>query len=220
MQRTHYFILDLDGTLYRYDKGHGTDFHRSAFHAEVKSRILQLVSERSSLNPLKEYERIKSGYKGDFAEAMLRLYNDPKKHYYKYVWNIDPRKYIRRNQFLRSQLLQVSKRFIILTGSPKIWALSVLDHLGIRDIVGRSMITYESGYRKPNREAFVHALNILKSIPERTFVIGDDEQIDIFPAKSIGIKTLLIGKSSKSSADFKSNSFGEAIARLKRNGYV
>jgi HAD superfamily hydrolase (TIGR01509 family) len=220
MQRTHYFIFDLDGTLYRYDKGHGTYFRKSSFHAAVKSRILQLISERSPINPFHEYERIKREYSGDFAEAMLRLYNVHKKHYYEYVWSIDPRKYVRRNKFLRSQLLQVSKRFIILTGSPKIWALSVLDHLGIRDIVGNSIITYESGYRKPSQEAFLHALNKLKSIPERTFVIGDDEQIDIFPAKSIGIKTLLIGKSSKSSADFKSKSFGEAIARLKRNGYI
>lgn len=220
MDKSHYFILDLDGTLYRYDKGHGTNFHRSAFHTEVKNRILQLISERSTLNPNDEYELIKIKYGGDFAKAMLHKYKISKTYYYKRVWNIDPQKYVRRNKFLRSQLLQISNRFIIVTGSPKVWALSVLNYLGIQDVVGTAIITYEFRYRKPSKELFSYALRKLKARPENTFVIGDDEQIDIFPAKSMGIKTLLIGKSNKRSADFQSNSFGEALTRLRRNGYI
>lgn len=55
----------------------------------------------------------------------------------------------------------------------------------------------ETKFLKPDKRAFIAVLNYHKSKPEETIMVGDEPEIDLIPAKEIGILPILIDRENK-----------------------
>lgn len=51
----------------------------------------------------------------------------------------------------------------------------------------------ELGIKKPDPAIFLHGLGKLEVQPEQAIFVGDDLTKDIVPAKSLGMRTILMG---------------------------
>jgi len=71
---------------------------------------------------------------------------------------------------------------------------SILKQLMIEDDIAQYFSAFsfsnETGYSKPNENAFNHALNLLNANSSKSFHIGDIEHTDIIGAKKIGMKAI------------------------------
>jgi FMN phosphatase YigB (HAD superfamily) len=192
------FIFDLDGTLYHFDNTLGKSFPESSIYQKVKENAKEFMKERLNLNDeqinleLKEADRL---LKGQLSVYLERKYNISRYEYFSNCYDINPKEFITRSYNIRRLFKELRNNALILTGSPKIWAYRTLDYLGIADYIGNNILTGEYKVVKPNPCAFLEATKILNCVPEDTLSIGDQEHTDIIPAKSIGLKTAIIGRS-------------------------
>jgi len=95
---------------------------------------------------------------------------------------------------------QFSQRIVFLTSAPKVWAESVLEYLGLPQY-RYDIFTGEPDIRKPNPLAFQQVCDFYNVLPENCISVGDQIRTDILPAKSLGMKTVLVGSKSDE-ADF------------------
>jgi len=71
-------------------------------------------------------------------------------------------------------------------------ARKVFDNLQLEKLFDVLIISGEVGYRKPKRLLFDFALTELKSIPEKSVMVGDTVEADVIEPKEIGMKAILI----------------------------
>lgn len=216
-------IFDMDGTLYKYDKGQSCNFHESIFHRDIKNRIIKLIRINLNLDEssaIKKYNILKMQYDGDVSKAISTELKLSEKKYFNLVWGVRPDKYIKKDKKLKELFSSINCNFLIVTGAPSIWAKAVLKYLEIDEIVGKSLVTCEFPYKKPDPRLFEHSLSVLQSKAEFTFSIGDDEDRDIVPAKKIGMKTVMVGQEDNTSADFKAKDIYSAFTILRNHGYI
>ncbi len=63
-------IFDMDGTLYRLDKGKEQKFTSSRFYNDLRNRVYGFFMARQGIDreeAITEYERIKNKYKGEVS---------------------------------------------------------------------------------------------------------------------------------------------------------
>ena len=71
--------------------------------------------------------------------------------------------------------------------------LKKFDLVGFFDAI---VVSGEAGWRKPSPKIFMRALNVLKVAPSEAVFVGDSPYHDIQGAKKMGMKTILVRKSS------------------------
>jgi len=192
------FIFDLDGTLYNFDDLQGKKYYESNFYGEIKSNINLFLQKRLGINEQNVKDILNTADKEFNSEYSLYFeskYNISRYDYFNACFNLDPNKFIKKNSDLPKLFNEIQNKTIILTAAPRVWAEKALKYLDIYDYVKDSIITGEPNIRKPSPLAFKQALTMLNAKPEETISIGDQEHSDIVPAKSLGIKTAIIGKS-------------------------
>lgn len=214
------FITDMDGTLYSFRNG--AHFSASDFGRQIRAGTLNFVSERFGLSPEAaeiEYERIKSKHGGHFSLGIEKEHGIDRYEFFSSTWNLDAAEFIDPSDIAQS--LEVLKgRIALLTAAPRVWANNVLAHLNISDLFGEHVYTGEPDIRKPDPEVFKNiALNMGVS-PEMIFSIGDQEESDIAPAQSIGMRTVLIGNSPDSDSDYQAPDMRSAIKLLTTEGFI
>jgi len=219
----HNLLLDLDGTLYNFDGKEGGVFHSSTFYKDLRKSIITFIKERKKLNTLaaeKELERIHVKYNGEISIGVENEYGIDTITYFGNTWNLDPKKYIIKDDTLSKLLAVYRGRITLLTAAPSAWAIQALDHLEITEMFDEKIYTGESLLRKPNPLIFQKIVDDA-GIPADEFIsIGDQEYSDIAPAKSIGMKTMLIGKLENSVADYQANNIFDAIELLRSEGVI
>ena len=210
-------IFDLDGTLYSFDKGQSTNFSSSQFYADIKKNAYAFFSKKLEINLEQaefEFKRIKSKYNGEISLAVEPEYNINRFEYFENTWNLDPSKYLTKNMNLRSLIQQLDSKLVILTSAPRIWAESALKYLDVYDLFENNIFSGEPDIRKPNPLVFQKILETYKIDPLNACSIGDQEKTDIIPAKSLGIKTIIVGSKS-SYADFSIDKIEDILNILK-----
>ncbi|MDI6860626.1 MAG: HAD family hydrolase [Caldisericia bacterium] len=93
-------------------------------------------------------------------------------------------------------LIKMGYKVVIATNSifPEIAIMQRIEWANLSDINFSLVTTMENmHYAKPNVEYYIEILEKLNSKPEDSIMIGDDLEMDILPAKKLGIKTVHFG---------------------------
>ena len=210
-------IFDLDGTLYRFHSERAISFGQSQFYADLRQRIIAFlgahlgVDDQTATGML---EAVNTEYDGELSIGFERRYGIDRHIYYAATWACEPADYVPLHPDLSAEMAPFAGRALLLTAAPRIWALRVLDHLGLRDVFGDLIITGEPDLRKPDPAVFALAAERLGIDPAQIISVGDQNHSDILPAKALGMTTVLIGPD-QLDADHRATNLQAAITLIK-----
>jgi FMN phosphatase YigB (HAD superfamily) len=210
------FIFDLDGTLYNFDNTLGKSYCDSSIYKRVKENAFCFLQERLDFNDSQAKQELNLAdkqCKGQLSVYLENKYGISKYEYFCNCYDLNPKEFITRNANIKNLFKELKDNAFILTGSPKIWARRTLDYLGVSDYIGDNILTGENKIVKPNPNAFLEATKILNCCPKETLSIGDQEHTDIIPAKAIGSRTAIIGKSNL--ADYQLENIDEMVSLVR-----
>lgn len=223
MKEQFRFIFDMDGTLYRFDKGRAESFTASRFSDDLKKNVCRFFMNNRGFSKEKataEYERIRQKYNGEISLGVEKEYGINRYEYFEKTWNLNPQDYLEKDADLPKMLEELKGRIALLTAAPRIWAVNVLAFLDLNRLFMEKLYTGEPDERKPDTAVFRRIAADFKVSPEQIFSIGDQEKTDIIPAKNIGMKTVLIGNSQTTTADYQASDLKLAMAILKKEGFI
>lgn len=189
-------ITDMDGTLYKFDKGQATAFHKSRFFKDVRerSRGLLVATGMSPEQAVSEYDRIRSAYNRQVSLGFEAEHGIDRYRFFSQTWGqLEPGEYIEADRRLPDAMGELQGKIALLTAAPRVWAVKVLAHLQLEDIFGERLYTGEPDLRKPNQQLIRNIVSDFGSESGDVFAIGDEETSDIAPANAVGIKTIKVG---------------------------
>lgn len=103
----------------------------------------------------------------------------------------------------------------MLTAAPEAWAYPVLEYLGVGEIFGDNVVTGEPDLRKPDPAVFRKAAGMLQRECCEVISIGDQNESDILPARSLGMLTIRVGVEIED-ADYLAQNIYEAVDLAKK----
>lgn len=195
-------IFDLDGTLYHL---RGGSYHRSPLKRNVLKNVQKYIATKLSKNTLEAKQilkNIQAEYNEQISIGLEEKYGIDRYDYFNTVWNIPASGIVKGEPNLKKTLLALHKNFklVIVSDAPQVWITNVLKELEIDDIFRNSVFSGEGNYRKGFGNAFSNIIQTLKISAQDCIVVGDQEDIDIIPAKKFGMKTVFIHNSQRSQA--------------------
>jgi putative hydrolase of the HAD superfamily len=104
---------------------------------------------------------------------------------------------------------------IITNGSPDVQRRK-LEALGVSALVDVIVLAHACGARlgKPDAEPFLHALAQLGVLPSRAVMVGDDPRADIGGARSLGIRSIHVRRTTVCSVDAEADAVAESIDQV------
>lgn len=212
-------IFDLDGTLYSF-KGKSikeSELYKKILENTKKYIIRKLNKDEKDAKIL--LDEILKEYGENISIALEKKFGINRYDYFNEVWNISAENYINAKSYkLRETLLEVQNGFdlLLLSDAPKIWIEKVLKELKIYNIFKGKILSGEGDIRKIFHNAFEKIIENLKIKPENCIVVGDQEKIDIIPAKKLGMKTIFVNQDKNCSmADYNIKNILEIEKALK-----
>ncbi len=197
-------LLDLDNTLYNYDRCHHKAMEACIMQASMKfgieedifssllkdarSRVHKdLHGQGASHSRLLYFQKLYENFAGytnaEFALNMEALYWD--------VFLTEMTWYPGAKEFIESSI-EKGIKFCIVTDLTAQIQLQKFLHLGLQNLVHFLLSSEEAGIEKPNPYIFEMALEKLKLNPSDVIMIGDSLEKDIKGAENFGIKAYLI----------------------------
>ncbi|KAL8121728.1 uncharacterized protein C24B11.05 [Apium graveolens] len=198
-------LFDLDDTLY---------LSKLGFGEATKRNIDDFLVEKCGFPESKASSlRVELFKKYGSSLAGLRAlgYDIDADDYHSFVHGRLPYDLIKPDAQLRNLLRSINQRKIIFTNSDKNHAIKVLDRLGIRDCF-EQIICFETMnpnlskasrpdeipvVLKPSLEAINIAIDAAEVDPRHTLFF-DDNVRNIAAGKAVGLRTVLVGKTTKS----------------------
>ena len=92
----------------------------------------------------------------------------------------------------------------------------VMEKFSLKQIFDKIFLSYKLGLIKSEPEFLKTALEELKLEKEDVLVVGDSLQSDIYPAKKMGIKAILVDRKNKRDYELKITSLNELPELIKR----
>jgi putative hydrolase of the HAD superfamily len=181
-----YGLFDLDNTLYPQTSG---------LWEAIGFRINQYMVDRLGVHPSEV-----TGKRRSFLEAFGTTLN-ALRHYYgvdadeflTFVHDLPLADYICHDPGLDEMLGRLPLTKVIFTNADADHAKRVLARLGIsrhfEEIIDIHFLDYVS---KPDRKAYLKALNHLSARPEECILV-EDSAVNIVPARMLGMITVLVG---------------------------
>jgi putative hydrolase of the HAD superfamily len=207
-------IFDLDGTLYKIPKG---------INKKIEDRVNSFYAEKFNLKK-REAERIRNKLKKKYGTSILvfrKFGIDENEFYEKVFGDINPKDYIKEDKKLIKILKEIGLKKVILTNSPRFFALKVLDALKIDQNIFDLIVTANDYHTvKPNKEAFLNITNYFNISPLETIVVGDEAEKDLKTAHELGMKTILVGSKKSDYIDFKIDSIYEIKEILNNKKFI
>ncbi|PWA69031.1 haloacid dehalogenase-like hydrolase (HAD) superfamily protein [Artemisia annua] len=199
-------IFDLDDTLYSSNIGFGD---------ATKRNIDDFLVEKCGFEPRKASAlrvQLFKTYGSTLAGLRALGYDVDADDYHSIVHGRLPYHLIKPDPQLRNLLLTISQRKIIFTNSDRTHAMKALNLLGIEDCF-EQIICFETMnpnlfnskpsspqeypvVLKPSLDAINIALDVAEVDPSRTLFL-DDNARNIAAGKAVGLKTVLVGKDTK-----------------------
>ena len=196
-------IFDLDGTLYKIPK---------EIDKKIEDRVNDFYAEKFDVSK-EEAKNLRNKLKKKYGTSILvfrRFGIDENEFYEKVFGDINPKDYIKEDKKLVKMLKEINLKKVILTNSPRFFALKVLDALKIDQNVFDLIVTANDySVVKPRKEAFLNITNYFGISPLETIVVGDEAEKNLKTAHKLGMKTVLVGNKSEKYIDFKINSIYE-----------
>lgn len=209
-------ILDLDGTLYNFDNSDSINFTSSRFYSELKKRVYTFLSRklRISEDTSREiYESVRTEFNGEVSLGFESKFGIDRFEFFRETWNLDPSQFIQKTNRL-PLIRSLNGTTAFLTSAPRVWASEVLKYLNLESYQDK-LFTGEPNLRKPNPLVFRQICNSFGFSPLEAISVGDQLVTDIIPAKSIGMKTILV-RGNSAEADYCINSVDELPKLLRR----
>ncbi len=182
-------IWDVDGTLYQPNE----HLWREVREAEYRVIMNHLQIDRKTAVKLfnRDYKKVSPSATQTVArlagittpQAALEMDN-----YY------DRRNFLKRDQKLVQLFAKLENytHFILANGTKK-RLTETLIHLGLDPQIFEEIVTSELvGENKPSEVGFRYILAQTGLSPEEHLMIGDRQQVDLLPAKKLGMKTCLV----------------------------
>ncbi len=220
-------LLDIDNTLYDYDKTHKKAMERirgeiSSFYnidefngAFLKARDeihKNLINSASSHNRLLYFQRALEmlNHKNIlFAYDLYKIYWD------EFIENIElfdnVIEFLNKNQ---------DKKICIVTDLSANIQYRKIKKMNISKYIDAIVTSEEAGIEKPDKKIFQKALDKIRLEPKEVCMIGDSYQKDILGAKNFNLKAYLLHKENQKppkTNDYKGfNSYKELIELIER----
>lgn len=212
------FIFDLDGTIYRFKGPDGSGFASSMFYADLKQKIVDYIARKIAVDS-DEAARIIGAvdreFQGELSIGFEKRFSIDRYEYYEQTWGrMEIDRYVAADPELAANMSQFTGRSVLLTAAPRVWADKVLVRLGLTDIFGERIISGEPDLRKPSPVVFRQARLLLGAEYGDITAIGDQNDTDIIPAKSLGMKTIIVSDRQQS-ADRKAKDIYEVLRLLE-----
>jgi len=215
-------ILDLDGTLYRLQNG---SFKKSGIYDAVIKNTKKYIKQKLKVNN-EAVDLIVKEIIRDFGDSISigleKKYRLDRHDYFNYAWDLPVDRYVSYNYNinLRKIFLKLRKKFklAIVSDAPLIWINKVLRKLSIKDVFDSDyLFSGEGNVRKELNNAFKSIIEKIKIKSSDCVVFGDQLEIDIMPAKKVGMKTVYVGNKKEASfiADYVIKNINEVEKALK-----
>lgn len=195
MKGIHAVVLDLEGTLFR-----------SKALAEMHyANILKLISKKKRIDVFTADRVFKDarskltlglGYRPT-TNLVVGTLGISKGEFHNVLDDTDPTIFIRPSPDLRRTLGSIKKKYqlALLTNVSHITTRKILDALDLPSSLFHFQLTgTELKKLKPSLEPFIQVSLILEEEPENIIMVGDRIHIDLKPAKSLGMMTVLISR--------------------------
>jgi len=200
-QKDRLIIFDMDGTLYRLTGG---SFRKSRLQHKIHENVLKYLQDRLGIGKRKSSEivaDIKKRYGENISIGLEKEYGFDRYDYFNTVWDVNPEGLIDKFSGLTEILLKLQADYdmILTSDAPLVWIKRVLAELGVADIFADKILSGEGDNRKIFGNRFEGILQKYNLSPENVVSIGDQEETDILPAKSLGIKTIFVNQTKRSS---------------------
>jgi putative hydrolase of the HAD superfamily len=205
----HTILFDLDDTLYPRSAG---------IMVEIRRLILDFIQTQLDL-PSEEADALRELYLRTYGTTMRGLqvnYQIEPDQYLRHVHNIPLHEYLQPNPELDAVLDSVTQDLVIFTNASREHAERVLEVLGIRQRFSRIVDVRDMGYEsKPQPSAYLRICELLGVEPEECMLVEDNVR-NLYPAKEIGMRTVLVGDGSRS----QDRCVDHAIDRIEQLGSV
>ncbi len=182
-------IWDFDGTLYKRNDSLWREIRESEYHVIMNHTGWTRERTIAEFTPL--YARLHSGTTTAAKLSGIATYEAAKEG----ESYIQRSKYIRGNDVRLVQLfarLQSYTHFMLVNGVKTKTEVG-LSHLGINPGIFKEIVTSEIvAENKPSEAGFRYIMGKTGLPPSAHMMIGDREDVDLAPAKKLGIKTCLV----------------------------
>ncbi|EKD80562.1 MAG: hypothetical protein ACD_40C00056G0003 [uncultured bacterium] len=185
--------FDVDGTLY-------------ASTTEMSHWIGQAVVQRGAEQLRRPVDEFKEDYLQKLAELRsntltLTSFGLRGEKIFEWIWdNIPLHKFVNRDVKLIKIMDSLRKRYslFILSNGSGVQVENKLKILGLDpSIFDPRIYCYDHGWVKPEPAPFLAVVDALALKPEEVVYVGDRVSVDIEGAKSVGMKTILVGGESE-----------------------
>ena len=107
------------------------------------------------------------------------------------IRTIDPGSFLRQDPDLVTTISILSSRYRLglLTNNHRVHTDHILEILGVGPFFQAILTLSETGKTKPDRALCSTMACLLDVLPEKCLAIGDEEDIDLIPARATGMKT-------------------------------
>ena len=179
-------FLDLDDTLYPSTSG---------LWQAIGDRILAFMTERLSV-PADEADALRAEYLHSYGTTLngLRIHFqvDPYE-YLTFVHEIPIDDFLQPDPILRAMLANLPQKRVIFTNSSHYHTERVILRLGIENEIDQVIDIFALDFiNKPEPEAYQKALSLAGEHNPTACLIVDDRFVNLIPAKSLGMTTILI----------------------------
>ncbi len=184
-------FFDLDNTLYPKSCG---------LMQAIGRRINQYMVERLNIEPADVSRRRDDFLKtyGTTLNALRRFYTVDPDEYLNYVHDIDLSRHLGYDPELDQMLGRLKLSKIVFTNADAKHARRVLARLGVmrhfESIIDIHLLDFVN---KPDRRAYLKALDFVSARPEECMLV-EDSMVNILTAAKLGMTTVMVGEGSRS----------------------
>ncbi len=194
MPFTH-IIFDLDETLYPRNAG---------LMQEIGRRIHLWVQQALGLPP-EEAATLRQAYLeryGTTLGGLLAEHDVDAEAYLQFVHDIPLEQYVRPNPALAAMLAAIPLRRVVYTNATSAHARRVLQILGVDGLFEHVVGIQEVGLRnKPRLDGYQRMLELIGA-EGPSCILVDDRVVNLRPAKSLGMTTVLVDAALEEGVDF------------------
>ena len=184
-----YLLFDVDNTLYPTSSG---------LLQQVDARINRYMAEKAGV-AAEAVDAEREAYRGRFGTTLKGLmveYGIDPEEYLQYVHDVPVEQLIEPNVKLDQALGQIPAAKAVFTNGPIEYSSRILQALGVSRHFSHFFDVRFLGFRgKPSPAAYEMVLGTLGAAPDACALVEDSLR-NLRPAKSLGMRTVLVGDNS------------------------
>ncbi len=205
-------VFDIDGTLYR-----SQDYERQLYRAIIRvlSEMLNITEENAAMK-LHETKR-----KHRTVSISIEALGLDRHEFYQRLANaVEPEKTIAPDEStpqLLKKLKNMGYKIVLHTNSGRQLAMKILKTLRIDSDLYDLLVTSDEYEPKPSAEGYLGIVRQLGIPPSEIIYVGDRVEVELLPAKKLGMITVLLGnKPQAHEIDYTINSLNEILEVLNK----